>query len=330
MDDSITYLKVMITLDPILVTAPSVPNEVTLSSVHREDRDMSLYARKWLRDVKALNQVTARREYKLFGTDSKGCNVFVGRYLTSQRPPTGFESRRSCVHLVSSIPFMKDGQSFVGSFDLWCNSKEFWEIGAGDEEEHAVQLFNYLYYLSLKKRTAEDTSDVLKESVFLVMGKAVPEGYTVYVMLRDDVRSQTAVDPWRADNFLLINPWTGCMYSAMDPNCPIRDIQLLCTPSNVWANLQVAERPAQINFNLLDPSSWRPFFGHRLPLPMGGLASIQPAVEYTETSPGYALEVEKSLTQTLRNTVRRWRSRRHRYSFNDCPSVCVAAWRVGE
>lgn len=317
MDDSITYLKVMITLDPILVTAPSVPDEVTLSSVRREDRDISLYARKWLLGVRALNHVTAHRQYKLFGADSQGCHVFVGRYLTPQRPPAGFESRRSCVHLVSSIPFMKDGQSFVGIFDLWCNSKEFWEIGAGDEEEHAVQLFNYLYFLSLRKRTGlEDSSntsssDILRESVFLVLGKAVPEGASVYVMLRDDARSDAA-DPWRADNFLLINPCTGFMYSAMDPNGPIRDIQVLFTPSNAWANLQVVERPAQLSFDLLDPSCWRPFFGHRLPLPPGGLTPIQPAVEYVETSPGYALEVEKSLTQTIRNTVRRWRSRRHR------------------
>lgn len=40
-----------------------------------------------------------------------------------------------------------DAQSFIGEMDLWCTNQQFWEIGAGDEEEHATMLFNYLYYL---------------------------------------------------------------------------------------------------------------------------------------------------------------------------------------
>jgi len=38
-----------------------------------------------------------------------------------------------------------------GELDLWCTSSQFWEIGAGDEEEHAVTLFNYLYYIAMKR-----------------------------------------------------------------------------------------------------------------------------------------------------------------------------------
>ena len=47
---------------------------------------------------------------------------------------------------------MPDSQSFIGDLDLWCTSKQFLDIGAGDEEEHAVLLYNYLYYLSLRER----------------------------------------------------------------------------------------------------------------------------------------------------------------------------------
>lgn len=129
-------------------------------------------------------------------------------------------------------------------------------VGAGDEEEHGVTLFNYLYYLSLKRGTiaqaasagaganaknsaasAGSTDDVLRESVFLVMGKAVPEGDSVYVMMRDHKRASPYA--WGPENFLVINPWTGYIYSAVDPNCPLRDVYLLATPNNVWANLQV-------------------------------------------------------------------------------------------
>lgn len=174
---------------------------------------------------------------------------------------------------------------FTGELDLWCTSSQFWEIGAGDEEEHAVTLFNYLYYLALKRGTVTSAAvtapaaggkaaatssavvnDALKESVFLVMGRAVPEGDSVYVMIRDFKRSAHGSGP---ENFLIINPWTGYIYSANDPNCPLRDVYLLATPNNVWANIQVSARPAELSFDLLNVSEWRPFFGSRYPLPAG-------------------------------------------------------------
>ena len=87
------------------------------------------YARSWLKNVKSTGAHTESRNYKLFGTDSNGFNVFLCRYLTAQQPPKGYESRRACVHLISNIPFMNDAQSFLGEMDLWCTSSQFWEIG---------------------------------------------------------------------------------------------------------------------------------------------------------------------------------------------------------
>ena len=76
--------------------------------------------------------------------------------------------------------------------------------------------------------------------MFLVQGKAVPEGDTVYVLLRDSNRqTQQAAKKYGPSNFLVINPCTGAVYSAMDPNCPLREIETLATPYNVWVNIQV-------------------------------------------------------------------------------------------
>jgi hypothetical protein len=58
------------------------------------------------------------------------------------------------------MPFIPDVNAFVGELDLWCTSKQFFDTGAGDEEEHAVLLYKYLYYLSLRDKgvvTAEDS-----------------------------------------------------------------------------------------------------------------------------------------------------------------------------
>jgi len=232
----------------------------------------------------------------------------------------------------------------LGEMDLWCTCSQFWEIGAGDEEEHAVTLFNYLLYLSLKQKSALGTggatgggapvasgdgtalsrrkSSDSGENMFLVMGKAVPEGETVYVMLRDEKRS-SAGSMWGPQHFLIINPWTGYVYSALDSNCPLRDVYLLATPNNVWANLQVQSRPTEMNFDVTNPDCWRPFFGTRYPLPQGGLNTVQTEIEYIETSPGYALEIEKSIFQSLRNNIRKWRSKRHRSTTTFHPDGCA-------
>ena len=324
-DETATYMKVLVTLDPLLVGPPNIPEEITVSNVVREDRTIASYARGWLSAVKEIGPHTEQRNYLLFGTNSNGQNVLICRYLTPLRPPMGFETRRGCVHLVAMIPFMKDAQSFLGEMDLWCTGYQFWEIGAGDEEEHAVMLYNYLYYLEQQEANKNvvgatvsgtiptgypSNEAVAKETVFLATGRAVPEGDTVYVILRDSRRQAAARGS--AEDYLIINPCTGYIYSAMDPNCPLRDIHTLATPYNMWANIQEALPPSELNYDVLNSALWRPLFGVRLPPPSGGLSSIQTPIEYVDSSPGYAVEVEKSIFQAIRNNMRRWRSKRQR------------------
>lgn len=292
------------------------------------------YTRQWQESIHAIGPHTKDRVYKLFCANSSGLNVFVCRYLTPQQPPPGFESRRAILHLASMMPFMKDAQSFIGELDLWCTTKQFWEIGAGDEEEHATLVYNYLYHLSIingdnrgivapaenKKGKKKSTplavtsypSDeaIRNESLFLIMGKAIPEGETTYILMRDMRRKNMGNNP---ENFLIINPCNGYVYSAIDPNCPLRDIYCIATPYNLWGNTQVSSRPSEMKFDVLNVNDWRPFFGQRMKAPVGGLSSIQDDIEYNESSASYVLEVEKSIYTTLRNSIRRWRSKRHRY-----------------
>lgn len=75
-----------------------------------EDRYLAAYARLWLANVTSVGKHTKTRVYKLFGMNSSGLNTFLPRYLTAQKPPRGFESRRACIHLTSIVPFMQDAQ----------------------------------------------------------------------------------------------------------------------------------------------------------------------------------------------------------------------------
>lgn len=186
----------MITLDPLLVTPPSsaaAEAQLQPSSVRVEDHFLLSYASVWLKELAEFAPYTANRRYKLFATTSSGKLAFVCRYLTPQVPPAGYGNRRSVLHLVSMIPFLQDTQAFLQDIDLWCTSKQCWDMGCGDEEEHGVMLANYLLALqrgttaSVKITTAAEAAAPVdpKQEIYLVLGKAVPEGQnTVYVLMR--------------------------------------------------------------------------------------------------------------------------------------------------
>jgi coiled-coil and C2 domain-containing protein 2A len=345
-DDTSAYIKLMITLDPLLLTIDSVGDDISASTLCREDRPYASYANAWMAAIKKYSAATTARPFSIFCANSSALNVLVCRYLTGMPPPEKFSSRRAVLHLVSSVPFMKDAQSFIGSLDLWCTSRQFWEIGAGDEEEHATMLYNYLYYLLYEGKSPIEHSGgsggatgsgggggasssssaaapsrstngwdsypsddfVSNESMFLVLGNAVPEGKTTYVLMRD-TRRRGSAPHWiySPECYLVINPCSGHVYSAIDPSCPLKAIYCIATPYNVWANIQDADAPYSMVFDVRNTKNWRAFFSPRLIPPIGGLSSVQHRIIYRPTDKAYALEIEKNVTDSIRNQIRKLR-----------------------
>lgn len=311
-----TFVKVMITLDPLLNQHGSyldvAKNDFSTSALSVHDKPISSYAQRWINDVRRYASYTRKRNYSLFGCDSNGMNVFICRFLSAMKPPMEITSPRGCVHLVKQLPFIKDSLAFGGALDVWCTASQVWDIIAGDEEEHAILLFNYLSYcIAVANKGKSDDSD----DVFLALGRAVPEGNSVYVMIRERafVSSGTShKSETDARNYLVINPCDGFVYSAADPNCPLREIACLATANNIWANLQRNASPYASYFDLKNSSNWRAFFGARFPPSVGALATIQQEVVYSPTSLAYGMEIEQSIVTAVKNNVRRWRSRRKR------------------
>lgn len=315
---SATYLKVLITLNPLL-TPIIVPGlELSPKSVCSQDRFLVSYAHSWLSQLKS-KAVTKDRDYNIFGYNSDGYKVLSCRYLTPQEPPMDIQTRRGCLHLTSMIPFMPDAQAFIGAYDLWCTSKQMWEMGACDEEEHGITLYNFLSYLSSRSgapitRTFGEypPDDVIsKEPNFFVVGRAIPEGDSVYVLCRQP-DAGNAGNTHNAKKFILINPCTGYVYSTADRNCPMLEITTLATPYNIWANVQASMKPSEMNFNVLDPKCWKPFFCKNFQYPKGGLTSVQEPVHYVRTAPSACIQIEREIKGAIKTKFRRWRSKRAR------------------
>lgn len=45
------------------------------------------------------------------------------------------------------VPYIEDLRLFQDLPDLWSTSQEFFDLGGGDYEEHAVLLANYFQYI---------------------------------------------------------------------------------------------------------------------------------------------------------------------------------------
>lgn len=319
-------ISILSTLDPLLTSTPYIDSDISISTTYPADRPLVPYAQAWMKSLREYSEFTKNRKYMIFGTNSEGLSVLVCRYLRPQTPPVNMTSRRSCLHLVSMIPFLEDSKVFVGETDLWCTNKQLWEIAAGDEDDHAVCLYNMLYYLSVRDVQDHNSNKnnnvqqyypgypseefVLSEELFLILGTAIPEGQSVFILVRRGGRSRGA-DKKQNDtspkSFLIINPCTGFIYSAADPNCPLIEIACLATPYNIWANVQPSAKPDKMNFDISKTNLWKPLFG-AFRAPIAGLSTIQEPVQYTPTSSIRCLEIEKILKASIKSNLRKWRS----------------------
>ena len=96
---------------------------------------------------------------------------------------------------VSMIPYIEDLRMFQDLPDLWTTTQEFFDLGGGDYEEHAIVLANYFLYID-KKQGKEYKS-------YIVCGHGMPAGKMVFVM-----RKRNEAD----GSFELWDPLTGQCY----------------------------------------------------------------------------------------------------------------------
>ncbi|XP_071836357.1 coiled-coil and C2 domain-containing protein 2A-like [Apostichopus japonicus] len=276
-----TYLSLFITIEPPLTTPD--PQKEKVES--REDEKLLAFAENFTLQV--LKKFP-KREVKTTVVDINGTSVFITRYFRPLKPPEALlgsepsQTTKNVAKFVSLVPFLSDNVSFPGICDIWSSCDQFLQMLQGDEEEHAVLLVNYFMHLG--------------KTAYLVLGTAIPEGPTSYVLSKE------------GNEFWVWNPTTGEKYQQTNNFCPLKSVGCLVNQENIWANIQVNAEPSRIDFDVSKTSNWKPLFTKSFPNP--GLSSIQPPeLVYHETDAEFVAELQDKIEKKLRDCVMDWRTR---------------------
>ena len=281
-----TTLHLMATLETPLV----LPHDDVPEIRGGEDNATQKQARLFISRMKG-KKMFKDREVMVLAPTLEGDMLLITKFLCPQAPPIGLTGQRmntvsQVVRFVSLIPFLEDFQINQGQAEAWNYSHDFLQICAGDWEEHAVLLCNYFNYI--------DGNDYKS---YLVIGTGIPEGKTKYVMRVSNTDPERDIVFWNAS--------TGEGYAHDDHGCPLR-VGTIASQDNIYANIQESDFPYEMNFNLNDPNSWRPFFSAKYPLPHGETCQI-PNLEYTPPDTEFLERLERQIHQTIKEEFREWR-----------------------
>ena len=173
---------------------------------------------------------------------------------------------------VSMIPYIEDLRMFQDLPDLWTTTQEFFDLGGGDYEEHAIVLANYFMYIDEKQNKNYKS--------YIVCGHGMPNGHMVYVMRKqsDAEGSFELWDPltgqcYHFNNIIEPNKFCGISYGKQshldvrltDPICPLRQIHTIVGSNNVWVNTQKSDYPILMNFDFTNAKCWKKFYNTDVP-----------------------------------------------------------------
>jgi len=262
--------------------------------------------------------ISKNRHVQLFAENFDGYSVFIPRYVKAQKPPDIVLSEdrkddpyaiQKAARFVALVPFVNDSQAFDEFPDCWCTTEQLFTLGFGDYEEHAVLLCNYFLYIESVQQ-----KDI---SVYLLLGKAHPEGETTYVMRKHNKTHD--VEIWNAktgDCYYFNKDYQESTLCCIPINkhfvvqgseliCQMKEVGCVVSDGNIYINIQEHTDPALMTFNLEDESCWKPFLNEqsRKQYFPNQIATIQREINYEQPNNEEALELTEKIYEFLKKKI---------------------------
>ncbi|KAI9557976.1 hypothetical protein GHT06_014729 [Daphnia sinensis] len=220
--------------------------------------------------------------------NEKAMTVYIGRYLTPLEPPEQLqgssdeETLKNLCQFVAAIPSAPNNQPIL-TRRIWLTSQTVLEWLVGGDEERAMFLHNYLAALHYE--------------VYVLLGMAVPEGETAFVLYRNKT-NQT---------MRMINPTTGMNKNVTDPTCALQQVWALFNQNNFWVNTHLKIHPSQLQYQVGKDSDWRPLFSRRFPNPRLNTIQTPEKLVYPATSAKDIRQLEEAIIDHLKQAFMKWR-----------------------
>lgn len=96
----------------------------------------------------------------------------------------------------------------------------------------------------------------------------------------------------RGSQLRLWDPRTGHSSAMNDISCPLREVHMVVSSANMWANVQKTAAPAALDWRLDDSTAWLPFFGPDA-LPPRHLGTLQPPIGWQELGDEFYTALER-------------------------------------
>ena len=184
-----TYINLSITLEPN-IELPYENSELFYPGF--EEQKLLDDGSKWLYERQKTSKFK-HANIALFGENISGQSVLLCRFLTPQQPPKEVidleldpqnqYAIERVARFVSMVPFIEDLTMFADMPDLYTTSQEFFDLGGGDYEEHAILLANYFAHIDEKQGN--------KFKSYIVLGSGMPNGHMVFVMRKRTVQDSS-------------------------------------------------------------------------------------------------------------------------------------------
>eukprot|EP00899_Mesostigma_viride_P011659 jgi/Mesvir1/20494/Mv12380-RA.1 len=285
--DGPTLISLHILLKPDLVR----PVETVEEMRSGEGEDLTRHAMRWRRELLAMDHVRPR-VIKALAADMDGAGVLLCRFVCPLPPPPSLAGviagarketvLRSLLRFVSMIPYASDWSTFSSREDVWVTCRDFLELCAGDHEEHALLLCNLFLFQGV--------------DAYVVLGGGLHETEAAYVLTKEK-KEGTSDDVLR-----IWNATTGNVVDCADPSSELREVGTVFNDKNIWANIQKADLPFAVNWDLTITKNWRPFFQESV-LPPRVLGTVQTDVMYKSLPPGFYEDLEGTLERDVMDAI---------------------------